>query len=321
MQSNNKEKILFYGTPEFAVTVLKHLIEEGYNIVGVVTMPDKPQGRGKRIQASPVKEFALSHKIRIYQPTNLKSDEFRETLDAVNPSVQVVVAFRMLPEMVWNKPPLGTFNVHASLLPQYRGAAPINWVLLNGEKETGCTTFKLKHEIDTGDLAFQESLSINSEDDFGSLYSRLSVLGGSLMAKTLRALYSGTLKLRRQELDETDVKNAPKITKDDLIIRTGTIDETHNRVRAFSPYPGAKLLGKDNSFIKIFKTTKLKDDLNGELIGEVNKNSAFDLELIITKKQLLINCSDGYLRIDELQLPGKRKMSAADVINGSFLNN
>ena len=210
METPNDFRIIFMGTPEFAVPSLEQLVKNHFKVVAVITAPDKPKGRGRKVATSPVKNFALSHKIPVMQPTNLKSPDFVEELKRYKAHLQVVVAFRMLPEVVWNMPPLGTFNLHGSLLPQYRGAAPINWAIINGEQETGVTTFLLKHEIDTGNILFQEQEPIKSDDDAGSLYARLMVKGGQLVVKTARAIQSGEYNLTEQKTSNNLTK-APKI--------------------------------------------------------------------------------------------------------------
>src|SRR5688572_14256950 len=235
----NQLRIIFMGTPEFAVPSLEILLENNFNVVAVITAPDKPQGRGQEVVGSPVKECALKYHVPVLQPTNLKSPEFLEELKSYNANLQIVVAFRMLPESVWSMPSLGTFNLHGSLLPQYRGAAPINWAIINGEKETGVTTFFLKHEIDTGSIIFQEKEPIHDSDDIGSLYERLMKRGSQLVLKTVKAIETGNYPTVPQP-QGIEIKHAPKIFKETCEINwdqsTGQII---NFVRGLSPYPGA----------------------------------------------------------------------------------
>src|SRR6478736_8938465 len=235
----NNLRIVFMGTPEFAVPSLEILVENKFCVVTVITAPDKPQGRGQKLSYSPVKECALKHNIPVLQPTNLKSPEFQEELKSYHANLQIVVAFRMLPEVVWAMPALGTFNLHASLLPQYRGAAPINWAIINGEKETGATTFFLKHEIDTGSIIFQEKEPILDSDNVGSLYERLMIKGAGLVLKTVRAIEQGDYPSVVQPAN-IDIKHAPKIFKETCEINWNQSSEAvRNFVRGLSPYPGA----------------------------------------------------------------------------------
>ncbi|MFZ6013920.1 MAG: methionyl-tRNA formyltransferase, partial [Bacteroidota bacterium] len=235
----NKLRIIFMGTPEFAVASLEVLVENEFNVVAVVTAPDKPQGRGQKVVYSPVKDCALKYKIPVLQPTNLKSPQFLEELKAHHANLQVVVAFRMLPESVWSMPALGTFNLHASLLPQYRGAAPINWAVINGEKETGVTTFFLKHEIDTGSIIFQEKETIHEDDTVGSLYERLMRKGAGLVLKTVQAISSGNYPSTPQP-ENTTIKHAPKIFKETCEIQWNKPSASiRNFVRGLNPYPSA----------------------------------------------------------------------------------
>ena len=237
-------KIVYMGTPEFAVESLKRLVEGGYNVVGVITMPDKPMGRhGSVLQPSPVKEYALSQGLKILQPERLKDEAFLEELRALKADLQIVVAFRMLPEVVWNMPPMGTFNLHAALLPQYRGAAPINWAVINGDTETGITTFFLKHEIDTGDIIQQVRVPIEDTDNVGVVYDKLMMLGGDLVLETVDAILAGTIKpIPQDELiqPETELRPAPKIFKETCRIDWNTgVKRVYDFVRGLSPYPAA----------------------------------------------------------------------------------
>lgn len=296
------------GTPEFAVPCLEILVENKFNVVAVITAPDKPQGRGQKLVPSPVKEAALKHQLTVLQPANLKAPEFVEELKSYNANLQIVVAFRMLPEMVWNMPSIGTFNLHASLLPQYRGAAPINWAIINGEKETGITTFFLKHEIDTGSIAFQEKETINDSDDVGQLYERLMHKGAHLVLKTVQAIESGNYTLQPQP-DGIEIKHAPKIFKETCEINWNqTSEQVRNFVRGLSPYPAAwtTLNGK---VFKIFRCHKASSD-NRHLIapGQIATDN---------KNYLSIKTADGWIGIEELQPEGKKRMPIQDFFRGN----
>jgi methionyl-tRNA formyltransferase len=302
-------RIIFMGTPEFAVPSLEILVEHKFHVVAVVTAPDKPQGRGQKIVGSPVKECALKHNIPVLQPTNLKSPEFLHELKSLQANLQVVVAFRMLPETVWAMPAIGTFNLHASLLPQYRGAAPINWAIINGEKETGATTFFLKHEIDTGSIIFQEKESINESDTAGTLYDRLKVKGAQLVLKTVRAIESGTYPSLPQE-ESLTVKHAPKIFKETCEINWNQpADAIRNFVRGLSPYPTAWALlgGKIYKIFEVAVAEAASIDGNPGSIQTDNKN------------YLYIKTSDGCISIEELQPEGKRKMNVKEFFRGNKL--
>jgi len=296
------------GTPEFAVPSLEILVENKFNVVGVITTPDKPQGRGQKLIPSPVKECALKHNIPVLQPTNLKSPEFLEELKNYSANLQIVVAFRMLPEVVWAMPSLGTFNLHASLLPQYRGAAPINWAIINGEKETGVTTFFLKHEIDTGSIIFQEKEFITSEDTAGTLYERLMNKGSQLVLKTVKAIEQGKYSSVSQASNVV-VKHAPKIFKETCKINWNQPGEAvRNFVRGLNPHPGAWTVLAGKTF-KIFKIA-----LN------IPANTA-PSETIRTdnKTYLQIKTADGYVSIEELQPEGKKRMTIQDFFRGNKL--
>lgn len=298
-------KIVFMGTPEFAVESLRALVESGYEIAAVVTAPDKLAGRGMKINESPVKKYAIEHRIRIFQPEKLKNESFVNELKSVGADLQVVVAFRMLPEIVWNMPPLGTINVHASLLPQYRGAAPINWAIINGETETGITTFRLKHEIDTGDLLLQEKVAIGEDETAGELHDKLKTLGAKLLVKTIRELENGSLRPDRQSNDSF-LKRAPKIFTDTCRIDwTKTTNQVHNLVRGLSPAPGAftTLNGK---MLKIFRSEKE--------IAESHANPGeFKTDY---KSYLKFATIDGFVKVKELQLEGKKKMNVEEFLKG-----
>lgn len=303
----NDLRIIFMGTPEFAVPSLEILVQNNYNIVAVITAPDKPQGRGQKITFSPVKESALRYSIPVLQPVNLKAPEFIEELKSYQANVQVVVAFRMLPEVVWGMPSLGTFNLHASLLPQYRGAAPINWAIINGEKETGATTFFLKQEIDTGSIIFQEKESIHDEDNVGSLYERLMIKGAQLVLKTIQAIATGNFPSVAQPQD-VEIKHAPKIFKETCEINWHqSSEQIRNFVRGLSPYPTAWTKIKDKIF-KIYNIIPAKDD-------GVDKNPG--VYSTDNKTHLHVRTSDGWIAITELQPEGKKRMRIDDFFRGN----
>jgi len=299
-------RIIYMGTPDFAVPSLEILVKDGWKVVAVITAPDRPKGRGQKLIPSPVKETALKYQIPILQPINLKSPDFLEELRSYKADIQVVVAFRMLPEAVWNMPPLGTFNLHASLLPNYRGAAPINWAIINGEKETGVTTFFLKHEIDTGSIIFQEKESIHPEDNVGTLYERLMKKGSELVLKTIVAIDRGEYQTQVQ--DETNaLHHAPKIFKETCEIDwTQSAFDIHNLVRGLSPYPAAwtKLDGK---ICKIFKTAELNKDYPDLKAGEYYSDG---------KSQLIFQTGIKSLQILELQLEGKKRLGIEEFLRG-----
>lgn len=317
-------RIIFLGTPEFAVASLDALVQAGYNVVGVVTAPDKPAGRGMKLQESTVKKYAVEKGLNILQPEKLKKSEFLQELKSLDAQLQVVVAFRMLPEVVWNMPPMGTINVHGSLLPQYRGAAPINWAIINGEKETGVTTFKLKHEIDTGDILLQERIPISNDETAGELHDHMKEVGAQLLVKTVEGLANGTLKEKPQSsivnsefsmentadspftIHHSQLKHAPKIfTETCRIDWNKSVDEVYNLIRGLSPYPGAfsELEGKT---LKIFKAKKIKEQ-------PTFAAGSFDTD---KKTFLRFACADGYIEIIELQLEGKKKMMVGDFLRG-----
>jgi methionyl-tRNA formyltransferase len=297
------------GTPEFAVASLDVLIRNNYDVVGVVTVPDKPAGRGQQLQESAVKKYASAKGLKILQPEKLKDENFVTELKALKADLQIVVAFRMLPEVVWNMPPLGTYNLHASLLPKYRGAAPINWAVINGEKETGVTTFKLKHEIDTGNVLFQEKVKISETMTAGELHDKLMEVGADLVLKSVKAIENGSYELKPQ--DNTEVIHAPKIFKDTCKINwQNSVDEIYNLVRGLSPYPAAYTEFKDPSgnvlSVKIFNTEK-------ETASHTHPNG-----LIVTdgKSFLKAACKGGFIKINELQLQGKKRMRTDEFLRG-----
>lgn len=302
----SKLRIIFMGTPEFAVISLQKLVECGCNVVAVVTAPDKPAGRGLQLTPSPVKHYAVSQGIPVLQPEKLKNPAFLEELRSYQADLQVVVAFRMLPEVVWNMPPKGTFNLHASLLPQFRGAAPINWAIINGETETGVTTFFLEHEIDTGNIIFQETEPIHYEDNVGTLYERLMHKGAELVVRTVNAVEAGNYPQLPQSQSEV-LKAAPKIFKETCEINWNQSTEAvRNFIRGLSPYPAAwtTLNGKLCKIYKSSVATQAPTD-NGSHLFTDNKHV------------LLFKTTDGWLSIDELQLEGKKRMGIEEFLRGT----
>lgn len=307
-------RIVYMGTPDFAVGSLKALVEGGYRVVGVITMPDKPAGRGYKIQYSPVKQYALEHGLPLLQPEKLKDEAFLEALRAWKADLQIVVAFRMLPEAVWAMPPLGTFNLHASLLPQYRGAAPINWAVINGDKETGATTFFLTHEIDTGKIILQERLPIAETDDAGTVHDALMEMGAALVTRTVDKILHGTVNAVPQEafrIPANGLRPAPKIFKDTCRIDwQATAATVYNFVRGLAPYPAAwtELVspGGDRTPLKVFRTEKV-DETPAEAPGSIRTDGKGHIEVAV---------ADGYIRILSLQLAGKKRMPAGDFLNG-----
>jgi methionyl-tRNA formyltransferase len=300
-------KIIFMGTPEFAVESLAALVEAKFNIVAVITAPDKPRGRGQKPSFSPVKVFALSENIPVLQPTNLKDPAFHETLQTYQPNLFVVVAFRMLPEVVWSMPEYGTFNLHASLLPQYRGAAPINWAIINGETETGLSTFFIKHEIDTGTIIMQEKEEIRHDDNVGTLYERLMLKGAKLVVKTVEAIRDDSFVLQEQK-EPANMHHAPKIFKETCEIdwRKSSID-LYNFIRGLSPYPAAwtRFGGK---FYKIFEVSPSSMKIEGA--PGATKTS---------KEGIFAKTGDGSLQITDLQGEGKKRMKATEFMKGNTL--
>lgn len=305
----NTLRIIFMGTPEFAVPSLEILVQNKYNVVAVITAPDKPQGRGQKLSASPVKECAVKHNIPVMQPTNLKSPEFIEELKSYQANLQIVVAFRMLPEVVWAMPPLGTFNLHASLLPQYRGAAPINWAIINGEKETGATTFFLKHEIDTGSIIYQYKEPINDSDTVGTLYERLMNNGAQLVLKTVKAIETGDYPSVPQP-EHAEIKHAPKIFKETCEIQWDKPSEqVRNFVRGLSPYPAAWTTLNGKTF-KIYAVS-LTDHRENKNAGDISTDN---------KNYLYVKTADGWVSIDEFQPEGKKRMAVQEYFRGNRIN-
>lgn len=300
-------RIVFFGTPDFAVASLSALVDAGANVAAVVTAPDKPAGRGMQLKPSAVKEYALSKDIPVLQPEKLKHPDFIKQLEYLSVDLQVVVAFRMLPEIVWNMPPMGTINVHASLLPQYRGAAPINWAIINGETETGVTTFKLKHEIDTGNILMQDRVAILPEDNIGTLYEKLMKAGGELLVKTVQGFADGTLQeLPQQEAITSELKHAPKIFKEDTRIDWNKpVVDIHNLIRGMSPVPAAfTMLG--DKFLKIYGS-HYEQVVHGKDVGSHETDG---------KTYFRFAASDGWLYADDIQQEGKKRMDVRSFLAG-----
>ena len=297
------------GTPDFAVESLRALVDGGYNVVAVVTMPDKPAGRGHQLQYSAVKQYALSVGLPLLQPERLKDEEFLAQLKSYNADLQIVVAFRMLPEVVWNMPRLGTFNLHASLLPQYRGAAPINWAVMNGDHETGATTFMLQHEIDTGNIILQERLPIAADENVGSVHDRLMLMGAGLVTRTVDAIIEADnqgLPVSTVPQDNTiELRPAPKIFKDTCAINfSQSAEQVYNHIRGLSPYPAAWI-----------SQMPLSHPL-AELLQGAKVYKAAVTQHAEQKGHIIVPCADGYIDLLELQLPGKKRMEAAALLNG-----
>lgn len=307
-------RIVFMGTPEFAVASLDILLKNKFDIVGVITVPDKPAGRGQKVQQSAVKQYAEQNNLTILQPSNLKDTSFLEELKELKADLQVVVAFRMLPEVVWNMPPMGTINLHGSLLPQYRGAAPINWAIINGEKETGVSTFFLQHEIDTGKIIYQDKLPIHENDTAGIVHDKLMQIGAELILKTVKSIETGNY----PQIDQSDligndstIKNAPKIFKETCKIDwSDTINNIHNKIRGLSPYPAAytELISPDGNshIVKVYNSTVEIAEHNLS-IGSVVCESGNNLKIAV---------NGGYINILELQLAGKKRMKTEEFLRG-----
>lgn len=301
-------RIIFLGTPDFAVASLNAMVEHGYNVVAVVTAPDKPAGRGMKLQQSAVKKYAVEKNIPILQPEKLKAPEFLAELKNYQADVQVVVAFRMLPEAVWNMPPQGTINVHASLLPNYRGAAPINWAIINGEKQTGVTTFKLQHAIDTGDILLQSITPIDENETAGSLHDKLMHDGANLLLKTIQQVIDGSLIATPQELNE-EAKHAPKIFTETCAIHWNqSCEQVYNLIRGLSPYPAAFTSVQDKK-MKLFVCEK-------EILSHTLTPGEYICD---NKSSLKFACKDGFIIVHELQLEGKTRMKTADFLRGNKL--
>jgi len=306
------------GTPEFAVASLDALVQAGCNIVAVITAPDKPAGRGMKLTESAVKKYAAEHQLPVLQPDKLKNPDFLDTLRELKADLQVVVAFRMLPEVVWNMPPLGTINLHGSLLPQYRGAAPINWAVINGEKETGVTTFKLQHEIDTGDMLLQERFPIGENETAGEVHDRMKEIGAQTLVKTIKGLAENSITEKPQDSALADsrvdshnsLRHAPKIFTDTARIDfTKTTEEVHNLLRGLSPFPGA-FTTLDNKMLKIYRSEK-------EITPPLHQPGEYATD---QQSFLKFACADGYILVKELQLEGKKKIGIADFLRGYRVN-
>jgi len=329
--SQSSLRIVFMGTPEFAVASLDALVQAGYAVVGVVTAPDKPAGRGMKLTESAVKKYAVEKEIPVLQPEKLRAPEFLEALKALHADLQVVVAFRMLPEVVWNMPPMGTINVHGSLLPQYRGAAPINWAVINGEKETGVSTFKLKHEIDTGNILLQESFPIGEDETAGEVHDKMKEIGAQLLVKTIKELEAGTLVEKDQSTESfmqkaegimpsiehsalsippVELKHAPKIfTETCKIDFSKSAEEVHNLIRGLSPFPGA-FTYLNEKMLKIYRSKKesfSSDNKNEYAVGTYQTDGKTFLKFV---------CKDGFIQVLELQLEGKKRMTIEEFLRG-----
>jgi len=305
---DNKPRIVFMGTPAFAVASLSALLQAKMNVVGVVTAPDKPAGRGMQLQQSAVKQFALAHDLPILQPEKLKSPEFFEALKQWEPDLQVVVAFRMLPEQIWSFPPMGTLNVHGSLLPQYRGAAPINWAIINGEKETGVTTFQLQHAIDTGAILLQDRIPIAPNNTAGEIHDTMMEVGAQLLVKTLHGLFDNSIKAVPQEqvMGNIALQHAPKIfTKDCEIDWEKPCISIHNLIRGLAPFPGA-ITKIDGKIVKLF-LTQLIEGTPTEVAGSFVTDG---------KTYAKIACKDGYIGLSDIQWEGKKRMPIIDFLRG-----
>jgi methionyl-tRNA formyltransferase len=307
-------RIIFMGTPDFAVQSLKSLVEGGYNVVAVVTMPDKPAGRGHKIQYSPVKKYAMEKNLPLLQPEKLKDETFLAELKALNGDLQIVVAFRMLPQVVWDMPKYGTFNLHASLLPQYRGAAPINWAIINGEKETCVTTFFLTHEIDTGKIILQKKIAITEDDDAGIVHDKLMDIGAQLVVETVDLIAQDKINATEQSecmSENTVLKLAPKIFKDTCKIDfTKSVEEVYNFVRGLSPYPAAwteiKLPQSGEAVVlKVYETEK-----------EIRPHNEDVETVVVDKKNIKIALNDGFIVLKSVQMAGKKRMSVEDLLRG-----
>ncbi|HER39619.1 MAG TPA: methionyl-tRNA formyltransferase [Salinimicrobium catena] len=303
-----KLRIVFMGTPDFAVHTLKTIVEADYEVVGVVTAPDKPAGRGRKLQESAVKKYAAGEGLKILQPKNLKDEGFLQELKSLDANLQVVVAFRMLPEAVWKMPEYGTFNLHASLLPQYRGAAPINWAVMNGETETGVSTFFIDEKIDTGEMIMQEKVPIDPSENAGSLHDKLMTKGADLVLKTLKALEEGPVETTPQK-EAGELKTAHKLTRENTRVDWNrTLEEIYNFIRGLSPFPTAwttLVNGNEEQMLKIYAAEAEKKDHDLKT-GKV----------IVEDKEVKIAVSGGFILLGEVQLPGKRKMAVKDLLNG-----
>jgi methionyl-tRNA formyltransferase len=303
-------KVIFFGTPQFAVASLQRIKEAGFDVAAVVTAPDKPAGRGLKLQQSAVKQFAVENNLPVLQPEKLKDPEFITQLQSYGADLFVIIAFRMLPEVVWNMPPLGSINLHGSLLPQYRGAAPINWAIINGETETGVTTFFLKHQIDTGSIILRNTVPIDETDTAGTLHDKMMEVGAELMVKTLQVVEGGNYTLEEQDLTQ-EAKHAPKIFKEDCLINwEHTVAQNYNSIRGLSPYPTAwtKLGGQTLKVFWAEKDWETPTQAPGTVVSD-------------GKKYLKIACADGWLSLKDLQLEGKKRMTVEEFLRGYAIGN
>jgi len=301
-------RILFMGTPDFAVATLSAIVASKYNVVGVITAPDRPAGRGRKLNTSAVKKYVIKQNIPLLQPTNLKDASFLEELKKLNANLQIVVAFRMLPKVVWQMPEYGTFNLHASLLPSYRGAAPINWAIINGETKTGVTTFFIDDKIDTGEIILQKKTSITQEDTAGTLHDKLMSIGAALVIKTITAISNNTVTLQKQK-ESKELKSAYKIDKETCKVDWQLpLNAIYNHIRGLCPYPAAWTTLYNNEeeiFLKIYAISKT-EEIHSYKFGQ----------LIFNKKEIKVAVKNGFINLLEIQLPGKRKMKTNDVLNG-----
>ena len=309
MTEKHNLRIVFMGTPDFAVATLKHIIDNNYNIVGVITAPDKPAGRGRKLRASAVKEFALDNNLNILQPTNLKSEDFINELKALNANLQIIVAFRMLPKVVWQMPEFGTFNLHASLLPNYRGAAPIHWAIINGEEKTGVTTFFIDEKIDTGAIILKKETKIADSETVGQLHDKLMRIGSDLVIDTIKLIETNTVKTTIQPKD-SNLKTAYKLNRDNCKIDwSENLEVIYNKIRGLNPFPTAWCYLDNNKnehlSVKLYKVSKI-NELHSIENGTV----------IIDNNEMKVACKNGYLNVEEIQLPGKRKMAIKALLNG-----
>jgi methionyl-tRNA formyltransferase len=300
-------RIVFMGTPDFAVAILKHLVENSYTIAGVITAPDKPAGRGRKLNESAVKKYAASQNLQILQPTNLKNEDFLHQLKALDANLQIVVAFRMLPKVVWQMPSFGTFNLHASLLPAYRGAAPIHWAIINGETKTGVTTFFIDDKIDTGEIILQDEIEVFQNETVGTLHDKLMHLGAALVSKTVDYIGKGEVKTTKQpNLEE---KEAPKLnSKNTRINWSNSLDAIYDKIRGLNPFPTAWTIVRDDEEEVSAKLYAVKKEI-------ATHNLAFG-KIIATKKELKVAVHKGYIIIEEIKLSGKKKMDAKSLLNG-----
>ncbi len=300
-------RIVFMGTPDFAVAILKKIVDSGYNVVGVITAPDKPAGRGRKLNESAVKKYAVSQKLNLLQPTNLKNTEFLNDLESLNANLQVVVAFRMLPRAVWNMPTYGTFNLHASLLPEYRGAAPIHWAIINGEKKTGVTTFFIDEKIDTGAIILKKEISIGDHETVGELHDRLMYLGATAVTETLELIKEDCIDTKVQP--EQELKFAPKLNPENCRVNWhASIDNVYNQIRGLNPFPSAwSELHNDQQVIpvKIYDVEK-----------EISRHHITVGKVVFSKKKIRVAVREGYIVLKSLKLSGKKKMDAQSLLNG-----